>query len=134
MQLVIDAYGTFIGKEGNRINVVRKENEEEFSSDKLDQIIIRKASSVSSEAVKLCMENNIDIVFLDHFGRPYGRIYPCTLGGTTLTRKKQAEAVNSGKITDAVKSIVGAKMKNQAYLLKSLEKTRDGIDFSAGIK
>lgn len=133
MQLVVDDYGIFIGKEGSRIKVVQKDKTSEFSIDKIDQIVISRASSISSEAVKLCTENNVDIVFLNHFGMPYARIYPCTLGGTTLTRKKQAEATQSEKIVDIIKSIVGAKMRNQLYLLKSLEKTRQNADFSKEI-
>jgi CRISPR-associated protein Cas1 len=134
MQIVIDDYGTFIGKEGNRFIIDRKENKEEFSADNVDQIIISRASSLSTDAVKLAIENNIDIVYLDHFGMPIGRIYPCRLGGTTLTRRKQAEISKSEKSMNLVKLIVSAKIKNQICLLKSLRKTRENIDFSSEVK
>ncbi len=133
MQLIIDEYGTFIGKEGERFKVESKEKEDEFSAHQTEQIIITKPSTVSSDAIKLAVENNIDIVYLDHFGMPYARIYPCKLGGTTLIRRRQAEMANEALAGDLVKSIIGAKMENQMLLLKSLEKTRKNVDFSEGM-
>lgn len=130
MQLVIDEYGAFVGKEGNRIKIVRKDKEDEFSSDNLDQIILAKSSSISTSAMKLAMERNIDIVVLDHFGMPVARVFPCKLGGTTLTRRRQAEESRSPRAADITKRIITAKMKNQLYLLKTLEKTRENADFS----
>ncbi|MBM3303692.1 MAG: hypothetical protein FJY76_01235 [Candidatus Aenigmarchaeota archaeon] len=56
MQIIIDEYGAFIGKEGERFVVESKENNEEFSAHNTDQIIISKASSISSEAIKLATE------------------------------------------------------------------------------
>lgn len=134
MQLVIDEYGTFVGKEGNRIKVIRKEKEDEFSVDHLNQIILVKSSSISTSAIKLAIENNVDIVILDHFGMPVARVYPCKLGGTTLTRRNQAEESKSIKATSIVKKIITAKMRNQFYLLKALEKTRENADFSAELR
>jgi len=133
MQLIIDDYGTFVGKSGNRFIVEQKEKKDEFSADTVDQIIVLKASSISTDAVKLATENNIDIVYLDHFGMPYARIYPCKLGGTTYTRRKQAEITSTPKAFRLGKAIVQAKIKNQVYLLKSLEKTRENVDFSKEI-
>src|SRR3989344_4522100 len=97
MEIIINEFGTFLGKKENLFEIKNKEEKEEFSADKVDQIKILTSSSISSSAVKLAIENNIDIVFLNYFGEPYARIYPCKLGGTTLTRKKQLEAYYSNK-------------------------------------
>ena len=45
------------------------------------------ASSVSIDAIKLALKNNIDIVFLSGWGKPLGRVFPCKLGGTTPQEK-----------------------------------------------
>lgn len=133
MQIVIDDYGLFLGKTGNRFIIENKDKKEEVSCDSVDQIMILKSSSISTDAVKLAMENNIDIVYLDHFGMPYARVYPCKLGGTTLTRRKQAESLNTQKSFTLARQIVEAKIKNQIYLLQSLGKTRSAVDFSKEI-
>lgn len=127
MQLIIDDFGAFVGKKENLFVVTKAKGEkkEEFSADNVEQIIFAKSSAISSDAVKLSMDKGIDIVFLGDFGMPCARIYPCKLGGTTLTRRRQAEYYFSDKAIDFVKKIVEAKVKNQAYFLKSLEKTRE---------
>lgn len=131
MQLIINEFGTFIGKKENlfEIRIKNKEREikEEYSADKVDQIKILCSSTISSSAIKLAMENNIDIVLTNRFGEPYARIYPCKLGGTTLTRKKQLETYFSEKGVLIVKEIIKAKLQNQLNLLKSLNKTRKGL-------
>lgn len=74
--------------------------------------------------MKLAAEKGIDIVCLDRTGRPYARIYPCRLGGTTLTRRNQLVACSTGKGIALAKSFVRAKVENMGYFLKSLGKTR----------
>ncbi|RJP56751.1 MAG: CRISPR-associated endonuclease Cas1 [Candidatus Auribacter fodinae] len=127
MQLVIDDFGTFVKKKQNRFEVARKEKTEEFSADKVSQIVLLKKGTISGSAVALAMEKNIDVVYLDSFGKPIARIFPCTLGGTTLIRRRQAEATASLYAVPYVRAFVKSKMLNQAALLKSLNKTRNGL-------
>lgn len=134
MQLIIDNFGAFLGKKGNRFVVKNGEEKQEFSAENVTQIIISSASSVSTDAIKLATEYGIDVVYTNYFGMPYARIYPCKLGGTTLTRRMQATKYSTVKMAETVKKIVEAKVKNQIYMLKSLEKTREGADFSESIK
>lgn len=129
MQIVINEFGTFLGKKENLFEVKneKKEIKEEFSADKVEQIKIVCSSSLSSSAIKLAIENNIDIVFLNYFGEPYARIYPCKLGGTTLTRKRQLETYFSEKGVLLVKELIFGKLQNQLTLIRNLSKTRENI-------
>ena len=134
MQIVLDKFGMFLGKKGNRFVLEYREEKKEISADMVKQIIISSASSVSTDAVKLAMEHGIDIVYTSYFGMPYARIYPCKLGGTTLTRRRQATKYTSPEMARMVKSFVSAKIKNQIYMLKSLQKSRENVDFTAALK
>lgn len=127
MQIVVDKFGTFIGKKENRFEIKYKEEKQEYSADNISQILVTSPSAVSAGAVKLAMEKGIDIVYTNYFGQPYARIYPCKLGGTTLTRRKQLEAYYSNKGKVLVKGFIEGKIKNQILLLKSLNKERGGI-------
>ena len=130
MQLVIDKYGSIIKRKENVFQVVNENEKKEFSADIISQIMISSGASISSGVIKLAMEKDIDIVYLNKFGTPYARIYPCKLGGTTLTRRKQATQYYSERIADVIKEIIRAKIKNQIGLLRLVEKTRDNVDFS----
>jgi CRISPR-associated protein Cas1 len=130
MQLIVDKYGSVIKRKENVFQIVNEDKKKEFSADIVSQIIISSGASISSGVIKLAMEKDIDIVYLNKFGTPYARIYPCKLGGTTLTRRKQATQYCSERIADVVKEIIKAKIKNQIGLLKIVEKTRDNLDIS----
>lgn len=125
MQLIIDDWGAFVGKTQNRFTVKTKEKEQEFSADQVDQILLMSATSISGGAVKLAVEQGIDILYLDKYGNPLARVYPCRLGGTTLTRKKQLEATATLRGAQLIKQLVSAKMRNQGHFIKSLAKTRE---------
>ena len=125
MILVVDNYKTFVGKDSNRFKLLTDTEKKEYSADNVKQIIIVKASAISTGAVKLAMENNVDIVYLGKFGSPHARIYPCKLGGTTLTRRQQLEGYYSEKGSRLAKEFIHAKIRNQASLVKSLGKAQN---------
>ena len=127
MKLIINEFGSYLSKKENRCLIKLKEKEEEFSADKVEQILISSPSSITEGAVKLAMEKNIDIVCTNYYGKPFARIYPCTLGGTTLTRREQAKAYFNDKGNEIVKNILDAKLRNQLFLIKRLNKTRGGL-------
>lgn len=127
MQIVVSEYGTKLSKCENRFVISNKDRKEEFSSDNVDQIIIAMPSMLTDGVVKLAAEKNIDVVFTDFAGRPYARIYPCTLGGTTLTRREQARAMTNEKGDTIAKKIITGKIRNQIETLKKLSKTRDNL-------
>ncbi|PIY91986.1 CRISPR-associated endonuclease Cas1, partial [Candidatus Micrarchaeota archaeon CG_4_10_14_0_8_um_filter_60_7] len=95
MDVILNEYGTFLGKKGEVFQIKNKEQTRELAAGEVDQIIVAAPSSVSYDAVQLAIEKDIDIVYLDWRGMPIARVYPCRLGGTTLTRRKQLEAYSS---------------------------------------
>lgn len=122
MRLVINDRGAYVSRVGNRFRIKTRENEEttELSADKVSQILFAVQGALSTEAIALATDANIDIAFLDYRGIPYARVYPCKLGGTTLTRKKQAEATISDKSLSIARALVAGKCRNQAGLLRVL--------------
>src|SRR3989338_5915411 len=124
MQIILNDFGSFLGKKGDRFVVKNGDKKEEFAVGNIDQILLAASSGFSTAAIKMALKNEIDVVFLSGYGRPLGRIFPCKLGGTTLTRKKQLEAYYLEKGADIAKKLIKAKILNQAYFLKSLSKSR----------
>ena len=96
----------------------------EVSANKVDSILITTAATITTDAVKFAVENNIDIVFLDHFGDPYGRIWHSKLGSTTLIRRRQLEISSTTKGFNMAKKWVETKIDNQITFLKDLKKNR----------
>lgn len=122
--LVIDKRGSYVKKTGNRFIVQNQKEKSEYSADKINQLIFISPSAISFDAVNLAIEKNIDIVYLDYRGRPFARTYRPTLGGTTLTRRRQLESYFSKKGGEISKLLIEGKIKSQINFLKSLAKDR----------
>ena len=86
MQLVINTNGSYLRKEGNCFRVRNEDKQFDVSVKKVDGILITTGAYLSTDAIKFAVDNNIDIVFLDYFGNPYGRVWHSKLGSTALIR------------------------------------------------
>jgi len=64
---------------------------------KIDSILITTSAYFLTDAVKFAIDNNIDIIFLDHFGNPYRRVWHSKLGSITLIKRKQLESSTGNK-------------------------------------
>lgn len=124
MQLVINTYGSYLQKNGDCFKVKTDEKVFEISCKKVSSILISTAAYITTDAIKMAMENNIDVVFIDDFGDPYGRVWHPKLGSTTLIRRRQLEIAESREGLDLALDWVRTKFNNQIDLLQRLRKTR----------
>ncbi len=124
MQLVINTYGSYLQKNGDCFKIRTDEKVFEVSCRKVSSILISTAAYITTDAIKMAMENNIDLVFVDEFGDPYGRVWHPKLGSTTLIRRKQLEIAETERGLGLALEWVKTKFNNQIDLLKRLRKTR----------
>ncbi|MGB9730749.1 MULTISPECIES: CRISPR-associated endonuclease Cas1 [Calditerrivibrio] len=124
MQLVINTYGAFIQKNGNCFRVKIEDKVLDISANKISSILISTSATITTDVIKHALEHNIDIVFLDDFGDPYGRIWHPKLGSTTLIRRKQLEISEKEEGLKLAISWIENKFQNQIELLKKLRETR----------
>jgi CRISPR-associated protein Cas1 len=125
--LIVDEYGTYIHKKSNRFIFVDKTEKllkKGFSADKVSQILIYKGAAVTADAIELAVKKGIDIVYLDRLGKPFARTYSCKQENSATVQRYQARAYDDGKGIFLMSSMIGAKIRNQAYFLKSLAKNR----------
>lgn len=125
MQLVINTYGSYLQKEGDLFKVKAEDKIYEISPKKVSSILISTAAYITTDAIKLAMENNIDIVFLNEFGDPYARIWHSKLGSTVAIRRKQLEVSSTKEGFEMAKGWVLRKIGNQINFLERLKKTRE---------
>ena len=133
MQLVINSYGSYLRKSGNCFLVKREEKSLEVAAGKISSILIATSAYITTDAIKLAVDNNIDIVFLDSFGEPYGRVWHPKLGSTTLIRRRQLEIYNTTEGLNLAKEWGVRKMENQIDLLSRLGKTREEKKADLGV-
>jgi len=126
MQLVINSRGSYLKKKENCFLVKNEDKVFEVSVKKVDSILITTSAYFSTDAVKFAVDNNIDIVFLDYFGNPYGRVWHSKLGSTTLIRRYQLEYSTGEKGLKLAKEWIIKKIDNQINLLTELKNVRKG--------
>lgn len=124
MQLVINSRGAYLRKQNNCFLIKNDDKVFEVSVNKVENILITTSAYISTDAIKFAMDNNIDIVFLDYFGNPYGRVWHSKLGSTTLIRRKQLEVSIGEKGLNLAKEWITDKIDNQIDFLKSLKNSR----------
>ena len=124
MQLVINTYGSYLQKNGDCFKVKTDDKVSEISCKKVSSILISTAAYITTDAIKMAMENNIDIVFLDEFGDPYGRVWHSKLGSTTLIRRRQLEIAEKEEGFNLALEWIRTKSNNQMSLLQRLRQTR----------
>jgi len=125
VQLVINSYGAYLRKSGNCFLVKRDEKSFEVAVGKVSSILITTSAYITTDAIKLAVDNNIDIVFLDSYGDPYGRVWHPKLGSTTLIRRRQMEIYDTAEGLKLAKEWGIKKLENQIELLSKLGKTRE---------
>lgn len=124
MQLVINTYGSYLQKNGDCFKVKTDDKVFELSCKKVSSILISTAAYITTDAIKLAMDNNIDIVFIDDFGDPYGRVWHSKLGSTTLIRRRQLQIADTEDGLKLALEWVKTKFNNQIELLQRLRNTR----------
>lgn len=128
MILFIDTYGTFLHVKDNLFEIRLRKGEEivsrKIAPGKVKSIILGKGISLSTDAVNLALTFNIDIIFVEFNGMPYGRIWYSKLGSTTKIRKQQLVASLGNEGLEFVKIWLTKKLSNQIEFLKRLRKHR----------
>jgi CRISPR-associated protein Cas1 len=129
MQIYLNTYGTYlhVKDEMFEIKVPSKDatsSKQHIAAHKISSIIMSTSASLSTDAVRLALMNNIDIIFTHSDGHPMGRIWHSKLGSTTRIRKRQLEASLSIEAVKFTKLWIGEKITNQLDFIKDLKKHR----------
>jgi CRISPR-associated protein Cas1 len=141
MQLYLNTYGAYLHVKDSMFEVkIPLEgggyDKRHFASQKVTSIIMTTSGALSTDAIQLALQNNIDIVFADSSGYPLGRVWHSKLGSTTRIRKRQLEASLGAEGLRYTIDWLTAKLGNQSEFIKDLKKHRskmgDFLDEKAG--
>lgn len=124
MNLILTSYGTYLHRSGRMFRIKVDGETHEVSSRKVRSIQISTAASLSTDAIQLALENNIDIVFIDRYGNPYGRIWHGRPGSTTAIRRAQLRIADEQAGLDLALGWMVEKLENQIVYLGDARKRR----------
>jgi CRISPR-associated protein Cas1 len=117
MDLILNTFGTCLTKDTEAFMVINKDGKQRIPPVGLRSIQIGKGAQISSDAVLLAIEHEIEILFVDNTGKPAGRIWSNKYGSISTIRKGQLQFVQSGAAVKWIKDVVCYKIENQEVLL-----------------
>lgn len=125
LDMMISGNYAHIGKSGGKITV-KKEGKvvKEAFANKLSSLIISAhGTTISADAVRLCIENKVMVNYFDDLGKPYAIVFAVASGANSVSTA-QAFASKGEKGKSLVKQLVWAKITNQAALIKFVTKNK----------
>ena len=125
MHLVLNSYGTTLAKENQMFAVINHEGKQLIPPDQVQSISISKGAKITSDAVLLAIEHEIDVLFINALGFPEGRVWSHRYGSIATIRKNQIAFIYSSHAVKWVKQIIQEKMDNQIAMLLIMEARDD---------
>lgn len=129
MQIYLNSFGTYLHVKEAMFEIrVPAENgttqRHHLAAHKVTAIILTVAGALSSDALRLALRHNVDIILADQSGQPLGRFWHAKLGSTSKIRKRQLEAsLGREGLAYTGQWLVG-KLEQQAEWLQQLKKHR----------
>jgi len=132
MQLYLNTYGVYLHIKDALFEIRLPQEgggyeKRHFAAHKVTSIVMTTSAALSTDAVRLALMNNIDIIFADSSGFPLGRVWHSKLGSTTAIRKAQLEASLGPIGVNRTIDWLSAKLGHQTDFLKDLKKHRSQL-------
>ena len=125
MNVFLDDFGIFLGRKRNRFSIKKNGEIKEIVADEVDSIICCSSGvAMSTSALELATEKNIQVIFAKYRGWPYAVLMPASLTGSVRARREQFLAYNDTRSVILAKKFVAGKLVNQASFLKLMAKNR----------
>ncbi|MBN1971560.1 MAG: CRISPR-associated endonuclease Cas1 [Candidatus Delongbacteria bacterium] len=127
MDLIFTTPGTYLSVKDGMFLITVGENKNKISPLKTERIIVTTEAVITTAAITLCFEYNIDLLIIDTNGDPIGRFWHSKYGSITTIRRRQLEIAESGEGLAAIKEWITEKIKNQIDFIAELAKNRPRV-------
>jgi len=121
MHIVLNSFGASIGKKNGLFEVSTAELKQIINPVDVKTITVSKGARISSDAVLLAIEEEVDVLFVDNIGNTKGRVWSIKYGSVSDIRRKQLEFFYSPASVNWVKEGIAEKINNQVAMLLSLQ-------------
>ncbi len=128
MELVLNTFGTSLNRDNEGFVISHKDGRQRIPVEGIKSIQISRGAQITSDAVMLAIENEIEVLFMDRSGMPVGRIWSPKYGSVSTIRKGQLNFTFSKEALAWVKEIIRQKMENQQALLLMMKADTDELN------
>ncbi|WP_019968672.1 CRISPR-associated endonuclease Cas1 [Segatella maculosa] len=117
MELILNTYGVSLNRDNESFIISTTDGKQRIPAVGIDSIQISRGAQITSDAVMLAVEREIEVMFMDRTGKPIGRIWSPKYGSISTIRKGQLNFVYSHHAVDWIKEVLLKKIENQQALM-----------------
>jgi len=121
MELILNTFGTSLSRDNEAFLIVHKDGKQRVPAQGIKSIQISRGAQITSDAVLLAIENEIEVLFMDKTGNPLGRIWSPKYGSISTIRKGQLTFTFTHDAVDWIKGVIRQKIENQQALLLMMQ-------------
>lgn len=132
MTVTVLGPGAHVGRRGDCLTIKSaSEPERVLSAEAVSELVLPEACGLTTDALHLCMENEIPLLLLDKRGLPYCEMNPFAGGGTPVIRRRQLALADSPAGVTVVRKIQAAKIGGRIGFLRGLRRNRRDMQAAA---
>lgn len=120
MDLILNTFGVSLSKDNEAFVIAHKDGKNRVPPQGIKSIQMSSGAQITSDAVLLAIEHEIEILFLNKSGEPMGRIWSNRYSSISLIRKGQLNFSFSKEAIDWIKNTLATKMENQQALMLAM--------------
>lgn len=120
MELILNTYGTALNRDNEGFVIAHSEGRQRIPAEGITSIHISKGAQISSDAVMLAIEREIEVLFMDKAGKVIGRIWSPKYGSVSTIRKGQLNFSLSSQAIDWIKEVLQKKIANQQAMILTM--------------
>ena len=117
MELILNTYGVSLHRDGESFVVCNSEGKQTIPSEGIKSIQVSRGAQVTSDAVLLAIEREIEVLFVSKSGDVYGRVWSPRYGSVSTIRKGQLNFTLSGHAVGWIKEVLRRKIDSQQALM-----------------
>ena len=128
MELILNTFGISLNRDNEAFVITSKDGRQRIPVDDIKSIQISRGAQITSDAVMLAIENEIEVLFMDRSGKPMGRVWSPRYGSISTIRKGQLNFTSSHAALEWIKEVIMQKMENQQALMLLLQPRDIGLE------
>ncbi len=129
MEIVLNSYGGSLSRSNSNFLVCNDETSQLVPVYGVTAIYVWRSTRVSTDALLLALDNDIDIVLMDRRGDVKGRMWNCKFGSIASIRKGQLYFEFSPEGVTWIKATLSMKIAAQINILRTYEvELADSLD------
>lgn len=120
MELILNTYGITLNRDNNGFVICNNDGKHRIPIEGITSIQIHKGVQVTSDAIMLAIENEIEVIFAQKDGSPVGRVWSPKYGSISSIRRGQLNFSFSQDAVKWIKDVIVTKIENQQALIMAL--------------